>query len=165
MSVILDVNGQPIDPIWLAEFRGFFYGEGYLGICSWGVHPKGYPKLMARAQITSRSDDSAILLDIQSKLGGMVYQEGKGRKSSNGNKTYQSNPYTVWRCTKASEVRRICDTLSLGVLPSRKRDQLQTILQYLSTVPKPGGKPTVEQYALREQLWNQIKDLHAYSDF
>jgi hypothetical protein len=165
MSNILDINGLPIDHIWLAEFRGFFYGEGYLGICSWGKHPKGHTNLRARVQITSRSDDSTILYDIQSKLGGMVYQEGKGRKSSNGGKIYQSNPYTVWRCVRKDELTRICDILSMGVLPSRKRNQIETIREFLSTVPKPGYKTTSAQVQQREQLWNQIKDLHAYSDF
>lgn len=159
-----DANDNPINSEWLAEFRGFFFGEGFLGIVSWGKHPKGYSKLVPRAQITCRSDDVAILHDICSKLGGFVYTEWDGRKSSGKHEElYQSNPYSAWRITKASDIRRLCDILEGGLLPSRKKEQISTMREFLATCLPPGKRLTDELYAKRQELHLKIKALHQYS--
>lgn len=163
---MLDIHGNELDPIWCAEFRGYFYGEGFLGIVSWGKIPTlNIPKLMVRAQITCRSDDAPVLADIHSKLGGIFYQEHKGRKTSNREGVYyQSNPYHVWRVTKADHIRRICDILSEGVLPARKRDQVAIIREFLATIDAPGKRVSQDTYILRQTLHEKIKALHQYSD-
>lgn len=163
---MLDTHGQLIDPIWAAEFRGFFCGEGYLGISSWGYDPKNdCRKLRARVQITSRSDDSDVLREFQSRFGGVVYQEHDGRISNNGNgKKYVSKPYTVWRVVKADQLRLILDVLENGIIPFRKREQIQVIREFLATVTHVGQKNTPEIRQKRTLLHQQIKELHKYSE-
>ena len=159
-----DINDTELDPAWIAEFRGFFFGEGFLGIVSWGMH-SGYPKLMVRAQITSRSDDEAILHDIRSHLGGIVYRENAGRSSSGKRgELYQSNPYSVWRITKADDIRRLCNILEGGVLPSRKKAQIAVIREFLDTILPPGKRIDLVTRAKRHELHEKIKALHQYSD-
>lgn len=163
---MLDIHDQLIDPIWAAEFRGFFCGEGYLGISSWGYDPKNdCRKLRPRIQITSRSDESAVLYEFQSRFGGIVYQEHDGRISKgNYGEVYNSKPYTVWRVVKADQLRLILDVLENGVIPFRKREQIQVLREFLTTITHVGQKNTPEIHQKRNRLHQQIKELHKYSE-
>lgn len=164
--MIIGVDGSSIDELWLAEFRGFFFGEGHLGITSWGKPKKGFRSFVARVQITARSDDAALLFDIQSKLGGTVYHELPSRLSpgtgSSSIKSYRSNPVTIWRLTRADDIRRLCDVLAPGKLPSKKLREVEIMREFLETVQPAGKKPTLEQRALRSRLNDRIKSLHRY---
>jgi len=157
---------RDFDPIWLAEFRGFFYGEGYLSIVSWGREKRlGCNKLTGRANITQRSDDAAILYDIRSKLGGFIYQERHPCKLQGANgKEYVSKPVHIWRLTKVADLRLLCDILEAGVLPARKKEQVVVMREFLKTVLPPGHRVPLEVYQRRMELANQMKALHHYSD-
>lgn len=168
--MIIAKDGTFLDPLWEAEFRGFFFGEGYLGITSNGYGRNGYRHYLARAQITLRDDDASILYQIQKKLGGCVYVEKKGRssKSSNG-ELYQSNPYIVWRVGSREDVTRICNILEKSLLPSKKKQEIVIMRLFLNTLGiKNGPKSEEEKVELnrvqlvRSSLASQLKKMHAY---
>lgn len=146
-----------LDPIWCAEFRGFFWGEGYLGITSWGVNPnKGSIRLMARIQISIRDDDADVLIDIHRKLGGVLTYQDNNRLHA------KANPICIWRVTRKAEILRVLDVLENGALPSKKRLQIAILREFMDTVPAPGKKPTQAEYLKREHLHRQIKQFHSY---
>lgn len=76
---VIDKHGRVISERWLAEFAGYFYGEGYLGITTNGMARDGiHRNYTARAQITARMDDLALIQEIHDKLGGTIHYEGRG---------------------------------------------------------------------------------------
>lgn len=150
------MDTQLLDPIWCAEFRGFFWGEGYLGICSWGKHPKGYTKLSPRIQISIRDDDAQMLQDIHAKLGGVLTYQANNRHMAN------ANPVCVWRVTRKDEIERILDVLEQGVMPCKKQRQIVVLREYLKTMRPPGRRISGAIYRTREELHRQIKELHSY---
>jgi hypothetical protein len=147
---------QLLDPIWCAEFRGFFWGEGYLGITSWGIHPSGHIKLSPRIQIAIRDDDADVLRDIHSRLGGVLTFQANNRHMA------KANPIAVWRVTRKDQIARVLDVLEGGILPSKKRLQVAIVREFLETVPEPGHRIPSDVYRRREDLHRRIKELHAY---
>lgn len=119
---MLDAQGREFDPIWMAEFRGFFWGEGCLSFQF--VHRKDYPfpvyRLHAKASL--REDDSALLYDVYEKMGGTIWHR---------NKTYQNqrfghttNPAVIWDATGHESLCRVAYVLDGGLLPAKKRLEL-----------------------------------------
>lgn len=166
MTKIKDVDKNTLNPFWLAEFRGFFFGEGYLGIIKNGRARDGYISYVARAQITLRADDIDVLNDISAKLGGLVYLEGRGRKTTGAdNRIYQSKPYAVWRITKASKILEICEILKDGLLPAKKMREIETVREFVTMRVKK-GKGNKDEFTIvqkrRDELHKQIKELHRY---
>lgn len=152
----LDITGNHLDPIWAAEFRGYFFGDGYLGIVRNGTGRGAHST--ARAQITTRDDDVEMLYDISSKLGGKV--------TLAGNKNRICNPVAIWRTRNMKDVERVCDILEDGLMPSKKRAEIIVVRKYLS-IHIPRG-PRVSYlnydalYAEKEACIVEIQRLHSY---
>lgn len=164
--MIRDIHGNEINERWLSEFRGFFYGEGYLGITTNGTH-NGWKSYTARAQITLRMDELPILNEIHAKLGGDLTLSRKGRKINAEKKKYQSHPLAIWRARNKEDVLRVCDILKDGILPSKKKAEIETIRKFYSLGMKPGKKSTEEKQKfadLKAILHQEIKDLHQYRE-
>lgn len=108
---------QSLDPIWAAEFRGFFYGEG----CARMDNNSG--NFRPILTIGLRADDIAILEEIQSKLGGTINEKPEHHKNPNafdGKK---------WAVTGWSPVRSVIEATSLlGDRLSAKKRQDVSIL-------------------------------------
>lgn len=153
MSKIIDVNGCDINELWLAEFRGFFFGEGYLGITTNGVDKYGNVSYTARVQISLRHDDESILKEIQSKLGGNFSYEN--RKWKDGRK--QQNKVAVWRARHFKDVSRVCDILETGMLPSKKKNEIAVIRKFL----KLHGLSVSDSIAEKRLLHETIKNMHS----
>lgn len=166
-----DVNGKALDPIWMAEFRGFFFGEGYLGITrnGKGRSKTSAPQFVPRAAITARDDDEAVLQDIHSKLGGLIHYDGRGKITVFEGVEHKTKPYAVWRVTSKDDVARVCDVLELGTLPSKKRHEIAIMREFLATQGvKRGRLNPKEQVAYgkivanRQRLAEKLKEMHAY---
>lgn len=139
-----------INPIWAAEFRGFFFGDGYLGITRNGIR-HGRAAYTARAQITLRGDDREVLLDIQAHLGGMIYDYQKEGKT-----------FVVWRTRSSGDLGRVLNCLEGGILPAKKRFEIPIVRQFCETVQ--GNKNLSSEIDdLRRALCQEIKQLHAGS--
>lgn len=149
-----------LDPIWVAEFRGFFCGEGYLGITSNGWNRRRTSKAyVPRAQITLRLDDLATLQDIQSKLGGSIHYERRGRVTKHDTGEYHSRAYAAWRVNTWPDVKRVCLLLKDGNLPFKKREIVSYMLEFLE-IQMPKGKNQAEQARQaseqRENIQNKL---------
>ncbi len=111
---VLDVQGVEISPIWQAEFRGFFWGEGTIAI----NHARGRFSFANVASIGLRSDDAPILLEFQRRLGGCVriekYRDGTAKT------------ITRWVVGVAKDCQRVGEVLAGGDsgLPFLKKRQL-----------------------------------------
>ena len=173
MAYILPRMKSKLSSTWQAEFRGLFFGEGYIGVTKNGKGRRGTgPEYTARLQITLRDDDAEVIYDIQKKLGGTIHRERRGRLaiSANGNPT-QIKPYIVWRTRSFNDVRRIIHILEGGELPSRKREQLKIMHRFLRTQSLLGnGRELSAKYAaikrrvgqIRESCWEKLIELHSY---
>jgi LAGLIDADG endonuclease len=149
-------RGVALDPIWEAEFRGFFFGDGYLGITTNGVsRHTGETTFTVRAQITVRDDDIAMLHDIASKIGGKVYSETG---------TAKRRPIAIWRIRNAKQIAQICDILERGVMPSKKIAEVAVVRRFLSYPHAfgQGFRVTSEIAKIRHACVAEIKRLHSY---
>lgn len=131
---LTDIEGEPIDPVWAAEFRGFFWGEGTMdvqanrpkqhGASGLPVGPKGGTPnwyvdgwaITIIAKIKLRSDDGAVLREFHRRLGGGIREE-KGP----GN----SKPLILWWVATVSQLPRVARILESPTgLPFKKARQL-----------------------------------------
>lgn len=160
------IDGKKLDPLWIAEFRGFFYADGYIGITSNGISRNGkHKKFCAHAQVTQTRTDEAVLLDIQEKLGGTIWFEGRGRISYCRGVKVVTKPYCAWRVRSRNDVERILSILESGLLPSKKRKEIPILRAFLDTVRKTGSKfPSANDrkrvLAEQERLHRAIKEMH-----
>lgn len=165
MQTILDVNDRPISPLWAAEFRGFFLGEGNLEIGQYSRIVNGERKkfLRPRARLIQRDDCQEILWNIQKVLGGHVTGHKAQRLVSGGNgKTYTNRPQTVWQTVSADGVQRVLLLLDNGVFPHKKLAEINVVQRYLNLAHSSGHKYTDEQ---KEELWAlkaELENLRKY---
>lgn len=158
--MLIDIKGTPIDPIWAAEFRGFFFGDGFLGIVRNGKSRwTGEISMTARAQITLRDDDSDILLAIHARIGGAITREGS---------KLNKRPTMIWRTRSRSEVERVCDLLEGAALPSKKLAEVAVMRRFLAIKVPPSRRCIGVDYAgmlaTRLGLMAEMQRLHAYRD-
>jgi hypothetical protein len=153
----IGADGTPLNPIWVAEFRGFFFGDGYLGIVRNGYSPRnGQAYTTARADITVRDDDVAVLNDIQSKIGGRII---RGTRSV-------CKPIATWRTRTLADVATVCDLLDSGFLPSKKRAEIAVVRRYLAIyIPRGKGHDPELIARLKAQRWELLAELQALHSY
>jgi hypothetical protein len=158
---ILDINGVEIDPVWAAEFRGFFWGEGSLNMT---CETQGRPKSIAlAASIGLRCDDAAILEAFQAKLGGNLRSE-----PYRGVDTRKS--ISRWQQGIAMHNRRIGRLLESPTgLPFGKAKQLAIWREAVEIKIAAGNgkhraatRYTSEQRARMHAIWIELKRLRAW---
>lgn len=151
-----------LSDLWVAEFRGYFWGDGYLGITTNGTG-KRIPSFTARAQITTRDDDAAMLHDIAERIGGKVSGDDWARGSE------KRRPVAIWRTRNPATVGLVCDLLDGGLMPSKKRREVDVVRRFLALEPFPSGRHTEAfdydaAVAARYALVEEIKAMHAYEE-
>lgn len=156
--LIKDINGEPIDPIWAAEFRGFFWGEGTLAMQVQN-HQGHYRSISVAASMGLRSDDAAILTAFQERLGGVLrtehYRDGSGKT------------ITRWQVGTAADNLRIAALLESPTgLPFRKARELvlwrRAVEIKLSTGAYAGGRYGGGQRAEMVRIEKELKALRKY---
>lgn len=173
MSTITDIHGEPIDPVWAAEFRGFFLGEGSLEIgqithntsTAKGDKVYRYSKvqLRPRARLIQRDDNRAILEAVQARLGGNITKHGRHYTVSPVNgMTYTSNPTIAWYVMSTNGVQRVLDLLKGGVLPHGKLREIAVLEEYLALRPQPGHKMSDATRARLFELKSELEALRKY---
>jgi hypothetical protein len=146
-SIILDIQGKPIDTEWAAEFRGFFWGEGSLWI-------QGKAGTYAvRAAISLRSDDKEVLIEFQRRLGGRIFiQPLLGEKLA-----------ARWQVSKKEDVARIASLLETK-LPFKKAREVPIWKQAIDLrISKEGRHWTLEQIEQMNNLADQLKSLRQFT--
>lgn len=137
----------PLDEIWCAEFRGFFYGEGCAKIDMCCGHHR--PSL----SIGLRADDHAVLEDMQSKLGGHLASKSEHRRNPN------ASPELKWFVVGWSPCRYVIEAVSLasGKLGAKKQRDVDILYEAILArykMPKRMSHDDLEilrQYRIRLQ--------------
>ncbi len=136
---------------WWNEFRGFFYGEGTVGI-SWGSRGRGAIYL----RITLRDDDSEALQHIRSVLGGKVSY------STPKTDTRNSNPNCMWFITGLSTCLAILEKLSDGVIPAKKRKDIEIAIEFCKWRLDCSRHLSAEQRTKQFDFRNRLKAIKVY---
>lgn len=115
------------DPLWAAEFRGLFYGEGtaYIARRKW---KKGFlytPSLV----LSARADNLEMIKDIQVHLGGKVQMF----LPSADKRGYVHKPQCRWYIVGYATVRAIIEAtnLHLGLNKTNKIDEVMLLYQII----------------------------------
>ena len=106
----------PLNPMWAAEFRGFFYGEGCAMI---SLSKRGTLIFQPVLKISLRADDVVVLRDIQDKLGGnLVDRDYSTQPSAPSN----ANPGKEWYVVGWGRCRAVIEAtgLTTAYLPCKK---------------------------------------------
>jgi hypothetical protein len=143
-----DVNTNPpllelLDsPVWRAEFRGFFLGEGWLGVTRFrgrrnGVSANNWT-YRPEVNITQSVANRAVVDHIRDVLGGFVYERAK---YVHGSDKALRGPYFTWMARSNLVSRRAWTALSEGFfLPMDKKcDPIAAFGEFLDLLDKWGG--------------------------
>mgnify|MGYP001571258734 FL=1 len=156
---ILDVNGDPVDAIWAAEFRGFFWGEGTIAVQIQN-YERHYRSISVSASIGLRTDDAAVLREFQRRLGGTLkiesYRDGSGRT------------VTRWKTGVAAHNLRIAHLLESPTgLPFNKAKQLAlwrlAIETKLQSGATSGSRYTPEARATMVRVSAELQKLRTWA--
>jgi len=165
---VLDVNGEEIDPVWAAEFRGFFWGEGTLGFNAGQPLQARNPEwrfkrhsFAVTASIGLRSDDAALLGAFQHRLGGTLRTEPY--RGADSRKTI-----TRWTCGTAVNNLRVARLLrSPTGLPFNKARQLdlweEAVRLKLANGGTAGSRYTDEQHERMLAIGQALVALRVWS--
>jgi len=110
---------------WDREFIGYFFGEGCITIqrC---LEKKTRPYYRIKLQFSARQDDD-MLQEAKKRYGGYIYQYGRRTQKVTG---YTANPVTTWVLDDEWKCEKVIKMLLKGVLPSKKREQLELTKQF-----------------------------------
>jgi hypothetical protein len=145
---------EALDPIWAAEFRGFFMADGsafmvkasrskkYASGKMVEIAPRYYPVLA----IIVRLDDREAMLDIATKLGGRTYESRSYSKNRNGSPKIQWSIHGWRHCRAVIE-----STLLNGSFPAKKCRDVELMYQAI-----------LDRYSMPQQL-NQEQRLKIQS--
>lgn len=164
---LLDTSGAPIAPIWAAEFRGFFWGEGSLIVRSNRPLAKRFPHVQWKgysysisAGVGLRSDDGAVLIEFQRRLGGVLrretYRDGSGKTIDR------------WQVSATTDCLRIARVLESPTgLPFNKARQLvlwrEAVEIKLSNGSTSGSRYTPEAAERMRVLEETLRDLRKWA--
>lgn len=128
-----------------AEFRGLFFGEGHLDLCT-----NGLTSLTCRARIDVRDDDIAVLHWCQSLFGGSITRRPTMRSA-------------CWQITGRERIGALLDALEGGTLPSKKRQEVALVREAHGLLRGRGqALPTADEVARLFALRDELKALRAY---
>lgn len=130
------------DPVWRAEFRGLFLGEGWLGIIrfrgrrngksasSWTYRPE--------MNITQNWENRALVEHFKDVLGGFVYERSP---YVHGSDKVRRGPYFTWMSRSNLVSRRGWNCLAEGYFPplDKKADALAAFGAFLDILDEFGG--------------------------
>ncbi len=117
-----------LDPVWVAEFRGFFMGEGCASIIA-GRRYRSRPQYQPRLSIALREDDADVILDIHKHLGGNVIRCKRETRANYPN----TKPACQWQLVGFSKLTNLLPLLLSGPLPSKKREDIEIIYKMCLT--------------------------------
>jgi hypothetical protein len=112
---LMEVPTLEVDPYWAAEFRGFFYGEGYIDIQ--GPTQNWRPIIT----INLRADDEQLLRVICLRLGGCLAHRWRD---------LPEHPQCRWNLTGWGRVKAVIEQTSLldqAILPSKKLYEVRMV--------------------------------------
>ena len=151
-----------LDPVWAAEFRAFFMGEGCATITR--RKDKGTILYQPQLAIRLRDDERPLIEDIVAHLGGMVTKVPK-RLSPEG---YLTNPALFWHTVGYPKIRGIIEATDLAnpVLPAHKRLDIRILYEYiLARYEMPGFRLGAANRAILEDFHTRLVAVRKYKPF
>jgi len=119
-----------VDPVWAAEFRGFFYADGSALLAREkrkrpGKEPYYFYKPVLG--IHQRDDEALLIHDVQDKLGGHLSSAGGYHRNG-----YYTRPTMRWSIASYPRVRGVLEAVLLGgCLPARKRADIDLLYELI----------------------------------
>mgnify|MGYP001252707519 CR=1 FL=1 len=145
-----------IDPLWVAEFCGLFWGEGNFMFDVMNRQIRKYPTftIRVRCRIVSREDNVEMLDNIWSVLGGnLTTHKGHTYTSWNG-KEYTNHRQIVWQVQSRDAVERILDLLDTGRIPCKKRLEVPIMREAIALMK-------ARRYSYTDEQREQARDIQA----
>lgn len=152
------------DSEWIAEFRGFFWGEGNFMIDIMHRQIGRYVSYdtRVRVRIIQRDDERPALESIQKRFGGNITTH-KAFMSNDG-RGYLSHKQIVWQSSSRDIVERVLNALDNGNLPHSKRLQITVMREALAVMQSRRHKYTDEQITKLRELKDRLQNLRKYAD-
>ena len=129
---VAEFDHLSIDPLWAAEFSGFFMGEGTC-LMTQVDGRKGLPTPVVAIHL--RRDDRPILEEIRSVIGGRI----TNHETPPGKDGYQSKPQSTWAVSGFARTKEVLSLLKKSTsFPAKKRRDVEILLEYIlwrETVP------------------------------
>ena len=140
------------DPLWRAEFRGFFWGEGWLGIDMYKNrrHGRMYVAHRPNVQLAQANSNREMVEHLRDVLGGTVYE----RKSAYNSQGARDLPIWTWVTRTNATARHVHQILSEGkFFPDKKLVKLEAFGQFLDLIEElNGAKRTPEVLTRMDDL-------------
>ena len=128
------------DPLWRATFRGFFWGEGWLGINRFQQRRNGKVNWQYRPEvmITQNHDNKVIIFHIRDVMGGYVYERAPYR---HGSDSKVRGPYFTWQARSQGVVARALEILQDETFfIDKKVEKLEAMAEFMQILTDHGGK-------------------------
>ena len=117
--------------VWVAEFRGFFWGEGCLDLTPFNRKGGNFTSYTPRVRIGVNAVDAPILEEIKAAFGGSIYFQAR-------------NDSANWQLTGKDRVSVVLGCLRGGLLTAAKYPQVATMQRALDLIPVRGKNYTDE---------------------
>ena len=159
------MNTTP-DPLWLAEFRGFFWGEGNFMIDLVERQIGNYLAWTARVRVrvVQRDDEAQVLESIQSVLGGHLYGHKRYKIVSAGNgREYVNHRQITWQLQDKDTIEKVLDWLDGGLLPHSKRLQIAVMREAIAVMRARRYSYTDAQKLALRDLKSRLESLRKYA--
>jgi hypothetical protein len=140
------ISGVDTDLEWLAEFRGFFWGEGCLDISFFNRKGNSHPSYCPRARIGLNAVDLPLLEEIRSVFGGNLHYRAA------------TNSWT-WQLTGKNKLLRLIECLTGARTSAHKAKQVAVFREVLALVPGRGNTYTPETRSAMEACKVEIERL------
>lgn len=155
-----DISYTDIDPIWAAEFRGFFYGDGAALLSRQPIKDTNRAVYRPKLMISLRADNYSLLEDVQAHLGGSLDQV-RGLTNSWG---YQCNPTVRWYTCSYPNIFAILRDVLLpdARLPAKKRVQLEVLYEAVQARREMPHTLGAADLAILHKYYVRLKELKRY---
>jgi hypothetical protein len=140
--------------MWVAEFRGFFMGEGHVSIAR---RRAGDDRWVYRPElhINLRLDDRAVCDEISECLGGRV-NVYKPSKSSH------SKPQARWSIEGYKYCEAILELLRDGCLPAKKQREVALVLDFIAWRETQGAALGEEGRAVSRDYFEKLRAIRLF---
>jgi hypothetical protein len=141
------------DPIWRAEFRGLFLGDGWLGITRFRGRKHGKQSsawtYRPEVNITQTLTNRDLVYHVRDVLGGFVYIR---ERYAHGSDKAVRGPYFTWMARSTPVSRRAYRCLAEGYMVplDKKADAIAAFGEYLDLLDQWGGRTKPDD--IQEQI-------------
>jgi hypothetical protein len=149
------INYSGVSPLWFAEFRGFFWGEGCIYMRANRIKNNSgnlnkRKKITPVIEITQRVDNRAIIEDVQAHLGGILHT-----RAASGNRGANIS----WQTVGWTRVHSLVPYLLDAQMPSVKQQQLHIMKEACEARQQMSHDLTQDEYAVILGYYHRLREL------